>query len=260
MKKCEFCESTFALEKALHFHQDERHEQLVLVEKPFICPVGHCQKPFRELTFVGLHLQGGGHKSEHLVGIDMTKYPTHLALAIKKNEQSGPGKKSPIEAKPRKATCTDLEGEPETQCTACGKLVQSRFIEGHMKHHAEKLAYPCLKCNKAFKVKKHLTSHNLNTHSVRIFTCPEKSCGKTFKNRKVLHQHIRLLHTNPKRHQCAHCTKSFCMSTDLVCHIKAVHQGIKQFCSVCAKEFLRPSERNRHERNVHSVKRKTTRS
>ena len=259
--KCEFCEKQFALEKALHFHQDQRHEdKLFHLEKSFICPVAHCQKTFRKDTFLGLHLQAS-HKSETADGIDLSKYPIDSTLmVIKQTDLSESDGKVKAKPKLKEASCTEeLQVISKTQCTICGKLVPSKFLCSHMKKHEKSASYSCLKCDKTFQSNYYLTEHNLHLHSNRVFTCPMENCGKSFKKRSVLQCHIQCIHTNRMRHHCSHCIKTFSMKADLLNHIKSVHDGLKELCSVCAKEFLRPSERNRHERDVHGVKREILR-
>ena len=47
IKRCQYCQKTFAVDKFLSHHIDEYHEEKTMdVEKPHVCPVSFCQKRF----------------------------------------------------------------------------------------------------------------------------------------------------------------------------------------------------------------------
>ena len=104
---------------------------------------------------------------------------------------------------------------------------------------------------KEYKTVSKLKIHRLAAHVNLQLTCPIQSCGKIFSKRQTLCRHIKGVHTERETHRCAYCEKSFAHKNDLQVHVKGVHEGKKAYCSICGKEFLRSSERNRHERQTH---------
>ena len=112
-------------------------------------------------------------------------------------------------------------------------------------------SFKCHDCGKSFKSKTYLKTHQISKHLKIKFACPYEGCGKLLSHRYFLKNHIELVHKTDVRHHCNQCEKSFKVGHDLKQHIKAVHEGKKVQCSFCEKEFVRPSEKNRHERQVH---------
>ncbi|XP_064470658.1 zinc finger E-box-binding homeobox 1-like isoform X2 [Ornithodoros turicata] len=94
--------------------------------------------------------------------------------------------------------------------------------------------YVCTKCKASFSKKEHLDKHDL-LHStstpnqrgtgvqdesavLRKFKCPEPSCGKAFKFKHHLKEHIRI-HSGEKPFECPHCAKRFSHSGSYSSHM-----------------------------------------
>lgn len=102
-------------------------------------------------------------------------------------------------------------------------------------------AFTCAKCNLSFSKKEHLEKHDLvhtatgpgaqprpsqapaqpsadENAAVRKFKCPELSCGKAFKFKHHLKEHIRI-HSGEKPFECQHCLKRFSHSGSYSSHM-----------------------------------------
>jgi len=212
---CEFCNKQFILEDSLAYHHDDKHEDKKNnVEKPFICQVDSCQKRFQKELFLKQHAN------------------FHERIPVKK---------------------TPTSEEESSPCETCGLSIPSKKMSEHLKKHGEKSTFTCEDCGKGFVTTAKLKYHRLDKHVKRELKCPIESCQKVFYRRDILSYHLRAVHTNREQHQCDKCDKCFAHKSDLAVHKKGVHQGLKSFCSFCEKEFLRTSEKNRHEKQVHKM-------
>ncbi|CAD7093403.1 unnamed protein product [Hermetia illucens] len=109
--------------------------------------------------------------------------------------------------------------------------------------------YKCSICSQGFKVAYSLAAHFDKHSEVRGFDCEE--CGKAFKNRPSLKQHVRLVHLKIKKYFCEFCRKKFTLPEELKSH-KLIHRDEKPFkCEVCGKCFRRKNGHVAHMR-VHN--------
>ncbi|ESO93948.1 hypothetical protein LOTGIDRAFT_100449, partial [Lottia gigantea] len=77
----------------------------------------------------------------------------------------------------------------------------------HILTHSTERPFQCNTCNKAFKNKPTLTSHQLITHSSQIFQCD--ICSKCFTLKGTLKSHVATVHNGERNEICHICGKSF---------------------------------------------------
>lgn len=89
--------------------------------------------------------------------------------------------------------------------------------------------------------------------SDEIFECSE--CSAIFRYHKALLRH-QIQHSDARPFSCCNCAASFKYQYHLTAHMNTVHLKLTECkCSRCKKFFKRPSDRNRHEREVHDIHR-----
>ena len=222
---CSHCQREFYSQKSFLYHMDEKHEDKdVDVEKNFVCDIVHCQRRFRMREFLDAHAR---HHDVHSRR-QSTVIAKKMAL-----EQGGDQEKSP--------------------CPKCGKLVFTSEMQTHLNSHVKSVAKKCEDCGIVCASASKLRIHRLTQHVKIELYCPIESCGKVFHRRDVLKAHIDGVHGERTSHKCDQCDKSFQYRNDLQIHVRGVHEGKMSYCSVCNKAYVRPSEKNRHERQVHNI-------
>ena len=142
--------------------------------------------------------------------------------------------------------------EKKFKCEICEKNFASNNSKS--KHltivHGEEKKLICNVCTLAFGVKKELTVHVKNNHKRGHHPC--KKCGKIFAGSSNLMNHIKIVHEGEKYFKCDYCGKGFGLSTDLKRHLKSVHEGTKdQECPICYKTFSLKHHVNNHIKKVH---------
>ena len=131
-------------------------------------------------------------------------------------------------------------------------MIATSYMGQHMcEHRRGKYIHKCQDCGSVYKTLGSLKLHRNQKHLKIELKCPFDSCAKIFFQRKVLKNHIDSVHGDRERYQCNKCDKSFAINADLATHVRGVHEGLKAYCRFCGKDFVRPSEKNRHEKQVH---------
>ncbi|XP_058449903.1 zinc finger protein 883-like isoform X2 [Malaya genurostris] len=108
----------------------------------------------------------------------------------------------------------------------------------------------CEICGKKFRHKCKLNDHIQRVHlKVGIPKC--EKCGKTFTTKTSLERHM-LLHTNEKPYACDQCDESFRRLLNLRHHKSMVHEGKNpHICPECNVEFQGYQALYWHRKNVH---------
>ncbi|CRL04848.1 CLUMA_CG017901, isoform A [Clunio marinus] len=87
-----------------------------------------------------------------------------------------------------------VHNNPSFICETCGKISHSRLQwRSHLRNHDQTLKYACNYegCEKAFRVKHHLTNH-LRSHTKESpFQCPFEGCSSKFRQKFALTVHLR---------------------------------------------------------------------
>ena len=141
-------------------------------------------------------------------------------------------------------------GDKKPICYVCGKKYADRYtLRYHLRTHGVGHQIRCELCNKSFPKPSRLTSHMNTFHkNIRNFNCFK--CDKSFKTRLHLETH-QLLHTGERPHKCDQCGDNFRHKVSLVAH-QRIHSDTRPYvCETCGKRFREPSTLKAHTR-VHS--------
>ncbi|XP_075224471.1 uncharacterized protein LOC142326139 isoform X2 [Lycorma delicatula] len=127
--------------------------------------------------------------------------------------------------------------KPESfDCIECGrKFKEKSHLATHARAHIDIRNFKCNKCGSLFKTKTNLFFH-MKTHSDAPFTC--EKCNKTYRERRILMRHIRVVHSSQNMYSCDQCGREFKSMRNLSLHY-TLHTGVKPFtCDHCSKSFV----------------------
>ncbi|KAI8127619.1 Zinc finger protein 26 [Lucilia cuprina] len=110
------------------------------------------------------------------------------------------------------------------------------------------LEFKCQFCQQLCTSKMSLAVHVARSHNNSNISCSH--CKRTYKTQKLLQEHIDKFHTAIK---CEVCFKNFKNRRNLESHRNLVHLNMKRyFCQYCEKGYFHKSEKEAHEKKVHS--------
>ncbi|KAH1010274.1 hypothetical protein HUJ05_004592 [Dendroctonus ponderosae] len=133
-------------------------------------------------------------------------------------------------------------------CSICFLTVKSEkaLVEHGRIHLTEH--YQCDKCPSIFKTLADLSAHNF-AHT-GTYTCLK--CGKSFKGRRTLRNHVSNEVENFK-YTCVFCGKGFVKQHIFQAHIET-HESVRKYqCNICQKTFKLKSYLQTHERLNHKM-------
>ncbi|KAI9581384.1 telomere zinc finger-associated protein-like [Glossina fuscipes] len=140
------------------------------------------------------------------------------------------------------------EAFPCPQCAEQYKQPQSLLKHLNEKHNFQ-LVF-CKNCCTTFATLNEFTLH-LNSGKCAMVTtkallsCPY--CSKFFQTLTQLKQHLRIVHTQKKRHICQLCDKQYATVDHLKKHVLSQHQNERRhICHVCAKRFTQMGHLRQH--------------
>ena len=145
------------------------------------------------------------------------------------------------------------------KCKVCKKDIDRTYMTSHIESsHGEKSKK--IKCDKCDFVTNRMDSlyrherqiHNLFNMKVDAISKTISSkgkiccydCGKEFTNVEKAENHM--LETNCKPNKCNTCEKVFSQRSNLLLHIRDVHEGNKSVCNKCGKKFKQKRNLTRH--------------
>ena len=150
------------------------------------------------------------------------------------------------------------EGE-EVQCQVCGKtLKHMQILKTHMKEVHGDRSYTCNLCGLTLSCQRNLNTHMIS-HTTPSIPCDQ--CGKLFKRKYAVKNHIKKFHMQIKEKMCDQCDKSFADARHLREHVLAIHDKLKPFgCEVCDFKCARIDNLNTHRKKSHGLGNKLTRA
>ena len=115
--------------------------------------------------------------------------------------------------------------------------------DGSAKEQTEKTPVcKCVKCGETFKQEYLYDNHVITCGNKELRCC---DCGKRFRNKTELVQHVKRQHVN---YDCPYCGRKCGMKSRLREHLP-VHTGVRAFqCKNCEQRFKRISNLNKHAR------------
>ena len=150
------------------------------------------------------------------------------------------------------------DGE-EVQCQVCGKtLKHMQILKTHMKEVHGDRSFTCNLCGLTLSCQRNLTTHMIS-HTTPSIPCDQ--CGKLFKRKYAVKNHIKKFHMQIKEKICDQCDKSFADARHLREHVLAIHEKLKPFgCEVCDFKCARIDNLNTHRKKSHGMLNKLTRA
>ncbi|XP_013105184.1 zinc finger protein 135 isoform X2 [Stomoxys calcitrans] len=144
-------------------------------------------------------------------------------------------------------------GETHTQAFQCPKCFEPfQNPQPLLQHLAEShniSVFLCQICQQTFPTsndfKLHKRSICSKSTSATCVNCP--FCGKAFSSTLKLKQHLRIVHTQNKKHICQLCDKQFSTLDHLKKHVLSQHQNErKHICHICSKSFSQSCHLKQH--------------
>jgi uncharacterized Zn-finger protein len=121
-------------------------------------------------------------------------------------------------------------GDGKIICEYCEKPIIKTYYQNHIQRlHLNVKNFTCDACGKEFFKKSSLVSHmHLHLNS-RPFHCPHEGCPKAFLSSTALGTHVRFHHTSFNEYVCVTCGKGYKQKRLLEEHVRSKHTGERIF-------------------------------
>ncbi|XP_072013887.1 uncharacterized protein [Amphiura filiformis] len=235
--KCKLCGYDFKRASPFHKHLVRRHDEVVKIDKPFVCL--ECGKKFPNYKSLASHAHC--HQSK----------PVGNVLRTYKCDHPGCG----MTFKTRERL--NYHGINHTgrqhMCSWCGL----RFMtQGNLSIHINAVhlkikPYQCSHCEKTFNNKAKRDIHENRIHlKLKQHIC--EKCGRAFTTTTELTRHMKY-HTGEKRHVCDQCEYR-CVNASGMARHKMRHTGERpNKCKLCDVAFIQRTSLRAHEKKHHGV-------
>lgn len=135
------------------------------------------------------------------------------------------------------------------KCDQCDHAAY--FSQTDLKKHIERAhteeSFPCETCGKIYKTRDYLINHVRALHMERRYNCDFPGCGKRFPVSNKLKIH-RKIHFDMRDCVCKTCGMSFISNDRVLRHIRTVHMQVRYGCDIpgCKSQFGRKSKYRDH--------------
>ena len=141
------------------------------------------------------------------------------------------------------------DNEAQPTCNVCGKEFKHlQALKSHLVSH-EAMSQMCQYCNASFRNARLLDDHIKLKHTGELdYSCD--NCGTKFPSNNALKRHQKT-HSNERPFVCDECGKAFKNKKDVKVHFKLLHTNERPFkCSFegCLKSFANNPDKTKHER------------
>lgn len=145
-------------------------------------------------------------------------------------------------------------------CHICSKVLKSKYtLDIHVKAHTNPDdPIECDQCGHILKNKRRYAIHMAKHKSAESgpYEC-EKGCGKIFKHRPAMLDHVSFVHTK-NRFNCSYCGKEFKHKKALDDHEITQHGGLDPYsCPFCDRTFKNSANMHAHKKKIHPDEYKT---
>lgn len=142
----------------------------------------------------------------------------------------------------------------KTKCEICDYVGYSADLTNHVKSaHTKTFDFECKECDFVTAYKTSLIRHVTNTHTDNqiLFKC--NICEKTYASNENLLAHIKAVHNKIKDVECEYddCDYKCSTKSSLTIHIDSVHNNVKKFHCECGMDFYGKSGFDRHVKRIH---------
>ena len=141
----------------------------------------------------------------------------------------------------------------QIQCDKCDKKY---FSMSHLKEHIEgtheAVMQICETCNFKTNKKRHLERHILDIHTEGTILCTE--CPFTTSTNTRLKYHVERKHSkreNWPKCRWPDCEYTWFHQTNVDCHYRKVHEGVRVTCEICPNTFTDKSNMQAHMMKIH---------
>ena len=147
------------------------------------------------------------------------------------------------------------KGAKEHKCEQCSYETHcKKNLENHIKSLHREREYKCEQCPFQAYQKGNLKTHVQCVHlKVRNYACMESGCGRRFKMKNHLMEHMNNVHEmGEKKFKCEQCPHETANKWSLTLHVNAVHKKVRNhFCEECGSRFSRNFVLKKHQLEVH---------
>jgi hypothetical protein len=218
--RCNFCTDCFAEKEELEEHEASVHKGKKLPFNKFTCTI--CNTVFPLKSALKTHME--------------TVHEDFQSISQK----------------------TVYDKEDPNSCNICQiSFHQKQYYRAHVTSIQDgKKCFRCCACNATFSgdfrnFKRHIAVEHeeIELPIGERLKCDQ--CDKTYVNKKLLKDHVEIVHLQLKKYQCDQCPMIFASNGGFLHHVKSQHENRTYPCTQCNKTFTKSDILKEHVLGVH---------